>query len=341
MLQLKLPIPILGFVLLSLISSCGNRNLGTPTGLVIVPEKGAKINYGHSFLLRSFITYSSGKQKEVTGKKSVELSVNGGSVSGSIIYVENYPKSFKNDSIYISAKYLKKEVSFATAKVIPFNYLGDLVLEFNGLDGQKGEAGSKGRTALLFRGGKDGFEGEAGYSGDNGHDLSVHIYKDALSGLYFVRVMDVTTSEIYYYKNKDTGFPIKFKLMGGAGGEGGKGGEGGDGKDAKKTEKKTKLCGAGGNGANGGIGGTGGNGGTVYVFIHPSADGIQKRITIYNTGGVSGPGGKGGAAGKAGAPLENGNPCKDGVSGGYGADGTMGLPGQAIQISVEDFDIDF
>ena len=328
------------FIIL-LLSACSDKNLGTPTGIVVQPAENAEINYGHRFKVETYMTYDSGKRKLLNSKKDIEFIVKGGEVKGEMISVPSYPTSFQPDTIYVTARYARKDLNFETNKAIPYNYKGNLEMRFNGESGEGGADGSDGNTPLLFRDGKDGDDGSDGGLGNPGHDLSIHVYKVEKTGLYHIRVMDVTTSKFYFFRYKDSGFPIKIYVEGGNGGVGGDGGDGGDGKDGKKTEKKEKDPGAGGNGGIGGNGGTGGTGGTVFLFVHPNANGVQKKFVVSNIGGSGGAGGKGGKAGKAGDPLEGQEQPSDGLPGAEGHEGLIGDPGQPVQISVEDFDIDF
>lgn len=328
--------------LLLVLSGCGNSKYrGTPTEIQVIPDKNAHINYGYTFKLRTFLIYSSGDRKEITGKVGLEINVKDTHNNGEYVTINGYPKSFLSDSLEVSAVYTKRKFTFSKQAKIPFNYKGDINVQLSAGEGFKGEDGSNGRTALLFRHGKDGDNGTAGGPGENGHDLSVHIYKDESSQLYFIRVTDVTTSMMYYYKTKDLGYGLGFTVAGGYGGSGGDGGSGGSGKDGTQTEEKTKSPGSGGDGGSGGAGGHGGDGGTVYVFVHPSAKDFVRQISMVNIGGPGGVGGSGGAGGKAGTPLEGQTANTEGAGGNGGAGGLFGVQGSPIQISVEDFDIDY
>jgi len=332
----------ISLIFISLLAiSCGTKKWGTPTGIEVRYSRDAHINYGKSFKVQTYLKFDSGKEKEITGKSELELSSADANVSGSYLELSSYPTSFQEDTVHVLATYIKKELNFTTKKSIPYNYKGDLVLEFSGNQGANGTNGSNGSTPLLFKDGKDGGDGSPGDMGDIGHDISVHIYKKEEDNLYYLRVTDLNASAVYYFKNKDVGFPIKVYSKGGTGGAGGTGGDGGDGKDGKKTEKKDKDPGSGGSGGIGGDGGQGGNGGNVYVFIHPSAKEIKSRITAFLYGGDGGEAGVGGRGGKPGTPEEGQTAGTPGNDGANGNQGLQGIPGPPIQMSVEDFDIDF
>ncbi|MFT4602992.1 MAG: hypothetical protein ACI857_003179 [Arenicella sp.] len=325
----------------SIAFSCGSKKWGTPTGIEMRHAENAEINYGKKFRVQTFLKYDSGKEKDVTDKTELKLRSKGAELSGSFISISSYPTSFQNDTIVVTASYVKKDLNFSIGKKIPFNYKGELMLQFSGEEGLAGTIGSDGSTPLLFRSGKPGDAGGLGGNGGTGHDVSVHIYKSEKDSLYYIKVTDLNASQIFFFKNKDVGFPITIHSTGGRGGQGGLGGDGGDGKDGKKTEKKVKSPGSGGSAGDGGIGGIGGNGGTVFVIIHPSAKEIQSRITAYVLGGPGGEGGPGGAGGKGGGPLEGQEKGSDGLSGDMGAQGAQGIVGMPIQMIVEDFDIDY
>lgn len=329
------------FCLSLFLLSCGTKKLGEPVGIELRYDKDAQINYGHSFKVSTFLKYSKGSEKDISEKSGIEYVVKGAKGSGNKISIDAYPLTFRKDTIFVTASYIKKDLNFTTTRAIPFNYKGDLELAFNGAQGEQGESGSDGGTALLFRDGRDGDPGLNGSNGENGHDITAHIYRNPENQLYYIRVTDLNTSKMFFYKTKDVGYPIKFFVNGGKGGSGGTGGEGGTGKDGKTTEKKTKLPGDGGNGGDGGMGGHGGSGGSVYVFIHPSAKEIQSRITAFATGGYPGDAGAGGKAGSPGSSLEGQDEASPGIEGLPGSIGAMGAAGIGIQFSIEDFDIDF
>lgn len=308
--------------------------------LKFVYDANATINYGHSFSVKTMIVYKGGKEKEITSKKELQVTVKGASYNKGRIYIDGYPETLRSDTIYLSAEYIKDDKTYSLKEAIPFNYQGDLQIEFKGEKGANGSNGKSRSTPIIFRDGKDGEDGYEGEMGKNGDDLSVNIWKDPQTGLYRIKVMNLNTSKTYHYTYKDAGFGIRFDVNGGNGGDGGDGGDGSDGKDGEITEKKTKSPGDGGNGGNGGIGGTGGTGGTVYVFIHPNAKEIQNKIAVYNFGGSGGQAGEGGKAGDAGKPAEGQDEANPGVDGAPGAIGPDGLQGAPFQITVEDFDIE-
>jgi hypothetical protein len=332
--------------LLSLITgtlySCGTiRKLGTPVGIKIEVDESENIYYGHRFKLRTYMVYDKGFTKEITGKSGLSYRIKGGTNKKERITAEWYPTSFTGDTIFAEVTYSKKNYLFTAKKAFPFNYKGNLVLDFNGQNGSSGADGGNGGTSILFRSGKDGDPGLDGDVGDNGHDLTMHAYKNPNNDFFYIRLTDLVTSNSYYYKYKDLGYPIKIYSNGGKGGKGGDGGNGGDGKDGVITEKKTKSPGDGGNGGIGGNGGPGGNGGAVYVFLHPSAQVLQSKITLFNFGADGGEAGPGGKAGKAGDPEDGQNEALNGVEGNSGYPGVKGENGPVILITIEEFDIDF
>ncbi|MCG8576069.1 MAG: hypothetical protein MI810_14360 [Flavobacteriales bacterium] len=303
-------------------------------------DQNSNINYGYTFPLKTIAVYSNGKEKDITSKSSLEVQCSGAKYSNGKISINAYPTQFDTNVIHLSAKYTQKEQVFEHKIDIPFNYLGQLKLNLSGNRGAKGTDGADGKTAILFRDGKDGEIGAVGQNGENGHDLSVYIWKDETSGLLRMKVEDLSDPKSYYYQYKNTGGGVLFTVNGGTGGKGGAGGEGGDGKDGRKTEKKIKSPGDGGNGGQGGDGGTGGNGGSVYVFIHPSAAEMERKISVYSFGGQGGEGGTAGAAGKAGDPLEGQEAAEDGTVGIPGSTGVPGQAGEIFEIVIEEFDID-
>lgn len=309
--------------------------------LKFVYDANATINYGHSFSVKTMIVYKGGKEKEITSKKELRITIKGANYKKGTIYIDGYPETLRSDTIYMSAEYIKDNKTYSLKEAIPYNYQGDLLVEFRGEKGANGANGKSRSTPIIFRDGKDGEDGYAGESGENGDDLSVNIWKDTLTGLYRIKILNLNTTKTYHYTFKDAGFGIRFDVNGGNGGDGGDGGDGSDGKDGEITEKKTKSPGDGGNGGNGGIGGIGGNGGMVYVLIHPNAKEIQSKIAVYNFGGNGGLAGEGGKAGNAGKPAEGQGDANSGLDGAPGAIGEVGLQGAPFQITVEDFDIEY
>ena len=300
----------------------------------------SKINYGHSFQVKTKAVYKSGKKKDITTKKDLNVNCKGGSYDNGTVTIDGYPKAWSRDTIDLTAQYIIGDKTFDLKDSIPFNYQGDLTITLRGNNGANGEDGKNRSTPLIFRDGKDGEDGEIGGNGENGHDLSVNIWKDPNRSIYRIKVVDLVTNVTYYYTYKDEGFAIKFDVSGGTGGNGGDGGNGSSGKDGEITEKKSKNPGDGGNGGNGGVGGKGGNGGAVYIFLHPNAKDLQNKIAIYNFGGAGGQAGDFGSAGSAGSPAEGQADANDGASGAPGVIGETGLDGPAVQVTIEDFDIE-
>ena len=336
----------IAFVLLIIplfIIGCGiSKGKKIPAKIEIRYDEKSEINYGSTIPFKTILTYTSGKQKDISGKSDLGIKVTGAKHVSRSIKVPAYPLSFGSDSILIEASYSKGELIFTDAKTMHYNYKGDLKLGFNGGNGSSGSDGSNGGSSMVFRHGKDGDIGLEGGLGENGHDLVLHVYKSDTSDFFFIRVTDLVSSSMYYYRWKNIGFGIKIYVNGGDGGQGGDGGDGGDGKDGKITEKKEKRPGDGGNGANGASGGSGGDGGSVYIFLHSTAAEMQYKISVFNQGGNPGAGGKAGKAGEGGKPAEGQSQTENGVGGEYhGGPGNLGSSGPAVQISVEEFDIDF
>lgn len=311
-----------------------------PVDLKLSYDSSAPINYGTSFELKAWLVYSNGKEKLVTGKDELSVTVRGATYGykGSI-YIENYPVQLTNNVISVNASYNREEIHLQDSIQIPFNYKSDVTLSFRGSSGSKGDKGETGSTALLFRDGKEGGAGGSGTNGTAGDNLSVHVWKDSID-FYYIRVTNLTTSRKYWYKIKDSGYGFRFDVTGGYGGQGGDGGDGGPGKDGVANDNKVKEPGDGGAGGTGGTGGNGGNGGGVYIFIHPNAAALQTQFYANVFGGSGGAGGEGGKGGKAGTPLTGQSAASDGSSGISGSSGYSGETG-AFQILVEEFDIEY
>lgn len=323
------------------LSACGIAKGGKKaTGIEFIYDNNLSINYGYSFDFDTYLIFSNGKQKKVTGKDELQIDIEGASYRNGVIYCNDYPTSFQDDKIKVKATYSYKEKIFTKEASFEFNYLGNLFMRFNGEEGQNGMDGSNGSSSLLFRWGTDGSDGGMGGKGGNGADLTVHVWKDLNTGLYKMKVFNLITNNTYYYKTADVPYEIRIFVNGGRGGKGGAGGNGGDGKDGKKTDKKTKDPGNGGNGGNGGMGGTGGDAGNVYIFVHPNAAEIQGRFRIYNEGGAGGDGGPGGRAGSGGKALEGQEAATEGNAGIGGEGGVGGYSGGVVEIVVEEFDIE-
>ncbi len=301
-------------------------------------KENGNINYGYSFSFKTYAVLANGKEKNITGKKGLTIDCFGAIYKKGVIRINGYPERFSDDIIQLRASYQKNGKVFKKKIDIPFNYKGELNLDFSGLLGETGENGDGGGTALFFRWGKDGDDGETGGTGGKGDVLSVYIWKDPTSQKYKMRLENVTTASTYYYSFLDKGFGILFNINGGPGGMGGFGGNGGSGKDGDKSGKKIKLAGDGGNGGDGGYGGQGGTGGSIFIFLHPNAQQLRDKITIYNFGGPGGEGGGAGSAGIAGNPLEGQDPATDGIAGQPGTGGDEGFIGEVIQFSIEEFD---
>ncbi len=306
--------------------------------LVLEYDSARPINYGYSFDIKILLKFSNGKTKNITRKKKLSIEVDGAELSRQTIKIPHYPTSFQEDIITIKAKYNHKSKIISNEWKIPYDYRGELIINFSGERGANGSKGSNGNTSMLLRHGKEGDNGLNGEDGENGNDISIYIWKE--KDLFFVKVINVKTEKSYFFKANDITSFVKFISNGGNGGSGGDGGNGGNGKNGELKDSKKRNPGSGGNGGNGGDGGTGGKGGNIYIFIHPTAQLIESKIQVFNQGGNGGNGGDAGKGGIAGKPLEgqsqpsNGNPGVPG-NGGYG-----GLQGDVVHIEVLNFNIE-
>ncbi len=332
-----LHIIFLGFLIL--LSGCAvfNRNR-TVDKIKMEYSTEANINYGYSFKLNTILVYTDGKEKKITGKKELTVTASGATYQNGRLYIDGYPDSLKKDVIEVKATYVQDEKSHTVSETIPFNYNGELKIDFSGKAGAEGNSARNRSTPLIGRNGNDGDHGTDGAAGENGHDLTVNIWKMAKTDMYGVKVVDLVDNNVYYYRYKDKGFGIRILVNGGNGGNGGDGGDGGNGKEGSIKDGKNKSPGDGGNGGNGGNGAIGGNGGTVYVFLHTNANEIQRKITVLNHGGQGGKLGQAGDAGKAGAAAAGQNAAQGGQKGIGGVPGTMGNQGEPVEIIIEDFD---
>jgi hypothetical protein len=330
-------ITLLTFIATSCAVFQGNKK---PVALELRYNKAAFINYGYSVELNSILIYSNGKEKDVTNKDELKVTVQGAFYTKGSFRIDNYPKKLSTNLIRVSASYVKDDVNLSASLEIPFNYKGDVQLNFAGKSGSSGEKGSKGSTPLLFRDGNTGGDGTVGGEGFAGDNLTVYVWKDS-GDFYFIKVNNLTSSQNYIYKIKNEGYGFKFNVNGGPGGNGGDGGDGGDGKDGSNNNNKLKAPGNGGPGGTGGLGGTGGRGGSVYIFVHPNASDIQYKFAVYNFGGSGGSGGAGGDGGKPGTPLTGQAAGNAGTKGQNGSGGYSGANGDVVQILVEEFDIEY
>jgi hypothetical protein len=299
----------------------------------------AEINYGATFSIKTKLVYENGKEKDITDKKDLSITVIGGTYHKGIISIGGYPEALRSDTVHVKAYYTINDKEYQLKEAIPFNYKGDLVLNFRGDNGANGADGDNKGTPLLLKDGKTGGEGQIGVEGGIGQDLSVNIWKELKGNRYRITATNLITNKTFQYTYKDNGFGIRFDVSGGVGGAGGDGGDGGNGKDHMISEKKTKTPGDGGDGGNGGNGGNGGTGGTVYIFIHPNAEELVNKIAVYNAGGSGGIAGKAGKPGKGGTPVGGQDQVPDGITGVDGLAGELGLTGPEYEIAVEDFDI--
>ena len=300
----------------------------------------AEINYGHSFSLKTMLVYKNGREKDISGKKDLTIVVKRGDYKNGKIKIGAYPQSLQPDTIHVKAVYTANDKTYEYSEAIPFNYQGALLIDFSGEPGADGADGGNKGTPLLLRNGKTGGAGLIGAKGNNGHDLTINIWKEKQGERYRISVANLVTNKTYQYTYVDKGFGIQFDVRGGKGGTGGDGGDGGDGKDGVVSDKKTKNPGDGGDGGIGGNGGNGGDSGMVYVFVHPTAEVLIGQIAVYNFGGKGGSFGKGGKAGQGGDPAAGQYQVPDGVMGSEGIAGESGVQGPQFEIVVEDFDIE-
>ncbi|MEO9533053.1 MAG: collagen-like protein [Crocinitomicaceae bacterium] len=331
----------ISFLFTLILSSCGTARLGAPQEISIKYDTKKDVHYGKTIPFSVYVKYEKGATKDVTKKSETTYVIEGGRISGEQIIVEDRPLSFEVDKVVVKATYTLKDEKLEKTITIPFNYKGDLIIDFSGEDGMDGEDGKNRGSALLSRDGKDGDDGGDGENGGDGNTISAYIYKDTINHFYKIKVSNIDDGKNYYYKTKDFSHKIKFLADAGHGGDGGDGGNAGDGKDAKVKEDKTKDAGDGGDGGNGGNGGNAGNAGSVFVFIHPSAYSLKEIISGSSNPGIPGVAGTAGEAGVAGTVLEGQEYKQDGVPGVPGFAGVHGSVGSGVMISVEDFDIDF
>lgn len=336
---MKFILKITPFILaLTLINSCSVfKKKGNLNGIKIIYDNSQAINYGKRVNFNVIANYSGGKSKNIIGKKGLTIKVNGASFYKNHFVLPKYPLAFKKDEVYISATYSIKDYVYKDSITIPYNYLGKVKLDFNGLNGVGGSSGKSGKTSIIFRDGNAGDSGDNGMNGKNGHDVQVYVWKE--NKMYNIKVIDMKTNKYYFYKATDNTLSYNIYIKGGNGGAGGDGGSGGNGKNAVKTEKKQKSAGNGGDGGKGGNGGYGAKGGNAYVFIHPNAENFKNKIVIYNTGGKGGNGGKGGQGGKAGKDIDGQTSKSNGKTGISGTPGLDGGNGDVISIEIMEFDI--
>ncbi len=327
-------------ILLSLLGCAVFKGTISVVSLRLEYDTNAAINYGQSINLKTIGIYSNGSERDITGRKELDIQLKGAVYFNNKIHIGGYPTEWMPDTVFVEANWIT-DANVVSEKIkIPFNYRSDLSLPFVGDNGINGEHARDRSTPLLFRDGNDGENGLNGQSGLDGHQLAVYVWKIPNSVLYKIKVCNLTTQINYYFFFKENGQAIRINVSGGSGGNGGNGGAGGTGKDAELTEKKTKDPGNGGNGGNGGDGGPGGFGGSVIIFLHPSAISLEKKFAIINLGGSGGVGGKAGVYGTPGKPLDGGTIGSSGTSGLDGTNGQQGAEGDPYQVYIESFDIE-
>lgn len=297
--------------------------------LILEYDKNSPVKYGTEFEIKILLKKANGKLQNITHKKKLSLEVIGAQYIWQRIRIPNRPTSFQEDTITIKAKCPYKSTFVSQEWKFPFDYSGNLVIDFSGKSRYWGKKGRSGRSD-----GDDGDNGDNGEDGGDGDNITVYVWKENDS--YYFKVGYVIMDKSYYYKAKDLTTSIHIVSMGGRGGDGGDGGWGASGRNG--TEDKSACD--GGNGGRGGYGGNGGNGGNVYVFIHPSAQMIEEKIQVFNFGGDGGNGGKGGNAGSAGSAYENNSQPYDGTDGEEGNDGYSGRDGKITHIEIVEFNIE-
>lgn len=331
---------LLSLLTIFVLNGCGiiisKKNYSSVT---IEVNSAIEVNYGSSFSINILGSLPNGKQKDITKHENLEVEVIGGYYQQGSVYIDKYPKSFLPLEITIKAKLPQENDTLIAIKKVPFNFQGNLTLNFDGLTGEKGTDGSDGNTALFFRDGKDGDPGNIGQDGKNGKSISVFLWKEAENDLLAFKVIDLETDQSYYYYCSTVSPTITITSNGGRGGMGGNGGDGGDGKDGETKNDKEKLPGDGGDGGIGGNGGNGGNGGIITFFVHENAQEYINKFNFFNYGGSGGEAGIGGKAGKGGKPLTGQTAGEDGTSGEMGGPGNDGFSGPQVKTIIEAFEI--
>ena len=262
----------------------------------------AVVTYNTIIPVKVYALLGNDKTKNITGNSLLKVETEGGTYRNKALYPLAYPLNFNDSLIKATFSFENNDSVLSKTIELPYNYKGDLSLDFSGQPGKDGADGTKGQLNVISRDGVNGGNGEDGMNGENGHELLINIWKTG--ELYFWRVNDITVDSFYCYKTSEITSSITINASGGKGGIGGDGGKGKNGKDGTSKKDKLKPPGNGGNGGNGGHGGQGGNGGNVYVFVHSNASDIISKINIISNGGQPGQNGEGGAEGKAGIPLD-------------------------------------
>lgn len=93
-------------VLFSVVSCSILKQKGTLTDIKIVLDNTQNINYGSKVLFKIVANYSSGKSKNIIGKKETKVKVYGGEYKKGRIRLPKYPTEFKEDYFYVSASYI-------------------------------------------------------------------------------------------------------------------------------------------------------------------------------------------------------------------------------------------
>lgn len=335
--QLKKLVFLITFA--QLIVSCSilykNRK---PEKIKIEIKANTSVNYTTPIPYKIIAYYSNEKTWNITNQNNLNLIVKGGKSSKRHITPTTYPKDFSDSILNIYCTYTIKNLLLKDSLLLPYNYNGNIKLDFSGTDGADGKIGAKGSLNFLTRDGSHGENGQNGLNGQNGHDLTLYIWKK--DSLFHIRINDQITEAVYFYKaNENRNNLLTLNTSGGKGGAGGKGGKGRNGKNAEIKNDKEKEAGIGGNGGNGGDGGNGGNSGKISVYIHNSAIGYEKRIKIYNNEGLGGNSGLGGPGGNSGEELNAEFLKAKGKTGVSGRKGVSGTENNHINMEVSLFDI--
>lgn len=211
-------------------------------------------------------------------------------------------------------------------KEMPYNYKGDLVLNFSGRSGKDG-SGIGVRSGTADDSPDDGRDGTDGGNGSDGP--TIHVYVDMIHDgaldtyLLLISVNNKDTEKEYIYRLNPIGSKCTVYSRGGDGGKGGDGEYGGNGNYAH-----------GANGGSGGNGGHGGNGGSISFYFNSRTIAYKGLFTGDTSGGD---GGAKGARGEGGEARTEG--YSDGAAGRSGASGQRGAPGPRPEYFQQEFKV--
>ncbi len=321
-----------------LVSGCGIMYKNkVPQKIRIEIDSNSVVNYGVRIPFKVQGYYADGKVKTINNHSSLKAEATTAEISSKSITPERFPLDFNDSIIHLKASFINDKVNLSDSISLPFNYKSNINLNFSGENGKNGGNGSRGNLNFLTRDGTDGKPGEDGGNGENGDDLNIFVWYN--NDIYFIRIDNVTTQNSYFYKANYGSYTLQLDVSGGDGGDGGNGGKGANGKDAERKDGKTKNSGQGGHGGNGGNGGMGGSPGNVYVYIHPTAIGFEKRIRISQKVGQGGKIGEGNSGGTGGKEIDSDLRNIKGQDGYNGIEGQAGQNNNVINMEVLDFDI--